>query len=200
MEKQHYCYAIIASLVVLLGTPVCAGAQRVFFGAGVGAASVPRSLEPLCRSARRLTGAAFSAQGGFDANRLRVATSLDLTVRGYREVAGCVPRVGISVDSIFGPSNTASLTAAGDVWFLATRQLSAGVGAGWVPGRDSWFMSGGFGVQYWKIRMEMVARRHRVSFEQITREYTNPGVREISRSSHTEESWGGIGRLLFVTR
>ena len=41
---------------------------------------------------------------------------------------------------------------------------------------------------------------HRVSLEEITREYTNPGVREISRSSHTEESWGGIGRLLFVTR
>ena len=200
MQTQHCLYAMIASFVALLSTPDGANAQRVFFGTGVGAATVPRSLEPLCRSARRLNGAAFSAQAGFDANRLRLSTSLDLTVRGYRDVAGCVPRVGISVDSIFGPSNTAALTAAGDVWFLATRQLSAGVGAGWVPGRDSWFMSGGVGVQYWKIRMEIVARRHRVSFDEITREFTNPGVREISRSSHTEESWGGIGRLLFVTR
>ena len=200
MQKQHCRYAIIASLAVLLSTPVGANAQRVFFGAGIGAASVPRSLEPLCRSARRLSGSAFSAQAGFDAKRVRVSTTLDLTVRGYREVAGCVPRIGVSVDSIFGPSNTAALTAAGDVWFLATRQLSVGAGAGWVPGRDSWFASGGVGVQYRKMRMEIVARRHRVSFDEITREFANPGVREISRSSHTEASWGGIGRLLFVTR
>src|SRR5688572_21992853 len=200
MQTQHCRYAMIASLVVLISTPEGANAQRVFFGAGAGAASVPRSLEPLCGSARRLSGAAFSAQAGFDTNRLRVATSLDLTVRGYSDTAGCVPRAGISVDSLFGPSNTAALTAAGDLWFLATRQLSVGGGGGWIPGRDSWFASGGVGVQYRKIRMEIMARRHRVSFDEITREFTNPGVSEISRSSHTEESWGGIVRLLFVTR
>lgn len=200
MQKQHYRFAIIPALAVLFGIPICANAQRVFFGAGVGAASVPRSLEPLCRSARRLSGADFSAQAGFLAKRLWVSASLDLTVRGYRDVAGCVPRAGISVDSIFGPSNTAALTAGGDVWFVATRQLSVSVGAGWVPGRDSWFASGGAGVQYRKIRVEIAARRHRISFDELTREFTNPGVREINRSSHTEDSWGGIARLLFVTR
>src|SRR5687767_13620668 len=132
MQKQHCRYATIVSLVVVLSAPVGASAQRVFFGAGIGAASVPRSLEPLCGSARRLNGASFSAQAGFLARRLRVATSLDHTVRGYSDVAGCVPRIGISVDSIFGPHNTAATTVAGDVWFLATRQLSVGAGAGWV--------------------------------------------------------------------
>jgi hypothetical protein len=199
-QKKHCRYAIMVTLAVLFGTPVCANAQRVFFGAGVGAASVPRSLAPLCGSARRLTGGNFSAQAGFHAKRLRVSTGLDFTARGYTDVASCIPKVGISVDSIFGPANTAAITAAGDVWFLATRQLSVSLGAGWVPDRDSWFTSGGIGLQYRRIRVEIAARRHRISFDEITREFTNPGVREISRSSHTEHSWGGLVRLLFVTR
>ena len=104
------------------------------------------------------------------------------------------------MDSTFGPSNTAALTASGDGWFLATRYLSVGVGAGWVPGRDSWFASGGIGLQYRKIRAEIVARRHSISFDEVTRDFTDSGVREVSRSSNTEHSWGGIVRLLFVTR
>jgi hypothetical protein len=198
--KQLCRYVVLAILSVQFGTPKRANAQRAFFGAGVGAASVPRSLAPLCGSARRLKGGSFSAQAGFLAKRLRVSTGLDLTARGYSDAADCVPRAGISVDSIFGPANTTALTAGGDVWFLATRQLSVGVGAGWVPGRDSWFTSGGVGAQYRKIRAEILARRHRVSFDEITREFTNPGVREISRTSHTEHSSGWLVRLLFVTR
>ena len=200
MQYQLRRFAIMPALVAVIGIPVGANAQRVFFGGGVGAGSAPRSLEPLCRSARRLSGANFTVQAGFLATRLRVSTSLDRIERGYQEVAGCVPRSGITVDSTFGPSNTAAMTAAGDVWFLATRELSAGVGAGWVPGRDSWFASGGVGLQYRKIRAEFIGRRHWISFEEITREYSNPGVREISRSSHTEHSWGGLVRFLFVTR
>ncbi len=193
-------YLILATLAVPFGIPKWANAQRAFFGAGFGAASVPRSLAPLCGSARRLTGGTFSAQTRFHAKRLRVSTGLDFTARGYTDAASCVPRVGISVDSIFGPSNTAALTASGDVSFLATRQLSVGVGAGWVPGRDSWFTSGGVGLQYRKIRAEIAARRHRISFDEVTREFTNPGVREISRSSRTEESWGWLVRSLLVSR
>ena len=193
-------YAILATLVGLFGTPLCANGQLTFFGAGVGAASVPRSLAPLCGSARRLSGANFSAQAGFQAKRLRIVAGLDFTARGYSDAASCIPRAGITVDSIFGPSNTAALTASGDAWFLAARQLSVGVGAGWVPGRDSWFTSGGVGAQYRKIRAEILARRHYVSFDEVTREFSNPGVREISRSAHTEESWGWLVRLLFVTR
>ena len=200
MQKQHCRYAVLATFVTLFGTPTCADAQRVFFGAGVGAASVPRALAPLCGSGRRLNGADFSAQAGFLARLLRVSASLDYTARGYTDVASCVPRMGISVDSTFGPSNTAALTASGDGWFLATRYLSVGAGAGWVPGRDPWFTSGGIGLQYRKVRAEIVGRRHHVSFDEITREFTNPGVREISRSSHTEHSWGGLVRFLFVTR
>lgn len=192
---------VLGILVPLIfGTPFCANAQQTFFGAGVGAASVPRSLAPLCGSARRLTGGSFSAQAGFGAKRLRVVAGLDFTARGYSDAASCIPRDGITVDSIFGPSNTAALTASGDVWFLATRLLSAGVGAGWVSGRDSWFTSGGVGGQYRKVRAEILGRRHHASFDEVTREFTNPGVREISRSAQTEESWGWLVRLLFVTR
>ena len=192
---------VLATLAaLLLGAPVCANAQRTFLGVGIGAASVPRSLAPLCGSARRLNGAAFSAQAGFYARRLRVSTGLDLTARGYSDAASCIPRAGITVDSIFGPSNTAALTASGDMWFVATRQLNVGAGAGWVPGRDSWFTSGGVGAQYRTIRAEVLARRHHASFDEVTRDFTNPGVREISRSTHTEESWGWLVRLLFVTR
>jgi hypothetical protein len=104
------------------------------------------------------------------------------------------------VDSIFADATNSEVTASGDIWFLATRQLSVSVGAGWVPDGRSWYMSGGIGAQYRRIRAEITARRHRTSFDEITRDFTNPGVREISRSSHTEESWGGVARLLLVTR
>ena len=199
MQTQHYRY-VVALTVVLIGTPIDVNAQQVFFGAGVGAASVPRSLHPVCGSARRLSGATFSAQAGFHARRLRVSTGLDFTARGYDDVASCIPRAGISVDSIFADATNSEVTASGDIWFLATRQLSVSVGAGWVPDGRSWFMSGGIGAQYRRIRAEITARRHRTSFDEITRDFTNPGVREISRSSHTEESWGGVARLLLVTR
>lgn len=199
MKSYKYRYAITFTLV-LIGTPIGANAQRVFFGAGVGAASVPRSLAPLCGSARRLTGPTLSAQAGFHARRLRVSTGLDFTARGYKDAASCVPKAGISVDSIFAQATNSEMTASGDIWFLATRQLSVSVGAGWVPDGRSWFTSGGIGAQYRRIRAEITARRHRTSFDELTREFTNPGVREISRSSHTEESWGGVVRLLLVTR
>jgi hypothetical protein len=198
--KQLCRYVILGVLSTSFGIPKWANAQRTFFGAGVGAASVPRTLAPLCGSARRLKGGSFSAQAGFLAKRLRVSTGLDLTARGYSDAASCIPRMGISVDSIFGPSNTASITAGGDFWFLATRQLSAGVGAGWVPGRDSWFTSAGVGGQYRKIRAEILARQHHVSFDEVTRDFTNPGVHEISRAPRTEHSSGWLVRLMFVTR
>jgi hypothetical protein len=186
---------------VLIGTPLRANAQRVFFGAGGGAASVPRSLHPLCGSARRLAGPTFTAQAGFLARRLRVSTALDFTARGYDDAASCIPRSGVSVDSIFAEASNSELTASGDIWFIATRLLSASVGAGWVPDGRSWFASGGIGAQYRRVRVEFIARRHRTKFDEITRDFTTPGgVREISRSSRTEESWGGVVHLLLVTR
>ena len=199
MKSYKYRDAITV-VIVLIGTPIGANAQRVFFGAGVGAASVPRSLHPICRSARRLTGPTLSAQAGFHARRLRVSTALDFTARGYDDVASCVPNSGVTVDSIFAEAGNSEVTASGDIWFLATRQLSVSVGAGWVPDGRSWFASGGIGAQYRRIRVELTARRHSTSYDELTRDFTNPGVREISRSSHTEESWGGVMRLLLVTR
>ena len=193
-------YALLATAVLLIGTPFRANAQRVFFGAGAGVASVPRSLAPLCGSARRLTGPTFSAQAGLYAARLRVSTGLDVTWRGYHEVASCIPGTGTSVDSVFAPAGTTATTAAGAISFLAARQLDLSVGAGWVPDHESWFISSGVGSQYRKIRAEVTARWHRTSFEEITREFTGQGVREISRSAHTEGSWGGAVRLLLVTR
>ena len=199
MQRQHCRFAI--AVIVLIGTPIGANAQRVFLGAGGGAASVPRSLPPLCGSARRLAGPTFSAQAGFLARRLRVSTGLDFTTRGYDDAASCIPGAGISVDSIFAEASNSEVTASGDIWFLATRSLSVSVGGGWVPDGRSWFASGGIGGQYRRIRAEITARRHRTSFDEITREFTTPGgVREISRTSHTEESWGGVVRLLLVTR
>jgi hypothetical protein len=193
-------HAITAALVLLCGAPAGAAAQRSFFGAGVGVASLPRSLTPLCGSARRLTGPTLNVLAGFHANRLRVSTGLDATARGYSDAAGCVPRVGTSVDSIFAQGTNSAVTAAGDVWLVVTRQLNLGVGAGWVPGHESWFLSGGLGSQYRKLRLELAARWHRASFEEVTRDFSVPGVREISRSSHTEGSWGGVVRLLLVSR
>ena len=191
---------MITPLVLLFGAPISAIAQRVFVGAGVGVASLPRSLAPLCGSARRLTGPTLSAQAGLSTKRIRVSTDLDVTARGYTEAADCIPKVGTSVDSIFAPANTTATTAAGNVWFLATRELNVSVGAGWIPGHRSWFTSAGVGSQYWKIRAEITARWHRTSFDEVVREFTGQGVREISRSSRTEDSWGGSVRLLLVTR
>jgi hypothetical protein len=196
------CHAVAVSAILVLGlvTPIGVNAQRVFIGGGLGVASVPRSLAPLCGSARRLNGGTASAQAGIYAGRLRVSASLDFTARGYHEVAECIPRVGTSVDSLFASANTSAITAAGDIWLLATRYLDVGLGAGWVPGHDAWFMSGGLGSQYRKVRVELAARRHYASFEEVTREFTDQGVRDISRSAHVESSWGGIVRLLLVTR
>src|SRR5688500_9985845 len=94
-------YVILSTLVVLLGDPLSTSGQGVFFGAGVGAASVPRSVAPLCASARRLTGPSFSAQAGLHAKGLRFATGLDYTARPYNDAAECVPNVGIHTDSVF---------------------------------------------------------------------------------------------------
>ena len=199
MKSCTHRFAITA-IMVLIGTPIGANAQRVFFGGGVGGASMPRSLHPICGSARRLTGPTLSAQAGFHARRLRVTTGMDFTTRGYDDVASCVPNSGITVDSIFADATNSEVTASGDIWFLATRQLSVSLGAGWVPDGRSWFASGGIGAQYRRIRAELTARRHSTSYDELTSDYTNPGVREISRSSHTEESWGGVLRLLLVTR
>ena len=200
MPNRPYRCVVITTLVLLFGTPIRANAQRAFVGAGVGVASLPRSLEPLCGSARRLTGPTLSAQAGLYAKQLRLSAGLDVTARGYSEAADCIAKVGTAVDSIFAADNNTAMTAAGNVWFLATRELNVGVGAGWVPGHESWFTSGGVGMQYRRIRAEITARWHRTSFDEVVREFTGQGVREISRSSHTESSWGGSIRLLLVTR
>lgn len=180
--------------------PSAAAAQQSFFGVGVGAASLPRSLEPLCGSARRLTAPTATAQGGLQTATARFATRLEFTVRGYHEEAGCVPRMGVSTDSVFKADGTTAATLSADLWLLPARPLSPAIGAGWVLGHDSWFLSAGVGGQYRRIRMEFAARWHRTAFEEVRRDFGGQGVRELSRADRVERAWGGALRILLVTR
>ncbi len=200
MRESNITYASMTTLAVLFGAPTSANAQRAFFGAGVGVASVPRSLTPLCGAARRLNGASLSAQAGFYAKRLRVSAVLEGTARGYADAAECVPRAGISVDSMYAPGSSAAVTAGAEMWYPATSHLGLSVGTGWVLDHRAWYLSGGVGWQYRKLRVEMVARRHRISFDEVRRDFGSGTTREISRSSQTEAAWGGLIRVVLVTR
>lgn len=191
---------VVVATFLLLCSPGWADAQGLFFGAGVGATTIPRSLYALCRSERRMSGPSVSAQAGFRTGRLRFAAGLDATARGYEDAADCVPRTGTSTDTSFAPGSSGVVTASGDAWFHVAKHLGVSAGAGWVPNHGAWFLSTGVGAQFRKIRLEMVARRHRASFDAITREFGSGTTREIGRSSHTEGSWGGLVRLMLVTR
>lgn len=199
MQKSSRSVALTFTVAVFCASPIRANAQAVL-GVGVGAASVPRAYNPLCSSARTLVGPALSAMAGVDAGGLRFSTNVDFTSQAVNSVASCVPRQGVYVDSTFAEGKSSAVTAGGEIGLRATQHLGVSLGAGWVPGHESWFLSAGAGVQLGKLRLEAVARRHRASFDRFVREYGSGAPREISRSSHAEDSWGGIVRLLLVTR
>lgn len=191
----------IGSLLLLhVAVPGAARAQGMFAGAGLGVASVPRSLYPLCGAVRRITGPTVTLQGGYRSGRLRWGAAFEATNRGGGDAASCVPRFGTVVDSVFSPGASTVKVASLDGWYGVLKPLDVGAGVGWVPGHRSWFVSGGLGSQYRALRVEMVARRHHTSYDIVTRELGNGAPRELSRVSTVEGSWGGLIRVVVVSR
>jgi hypothetical protein len=193
---------VIPALTLLLHIALLtdASAQRVFVGGGVGAARVPRAQNPLCRSARTLHGANLVAQAGVEVQRLRFTGSYDFVYSGSTSVADCVPRTGIATDSLFADAGHQVSSLAAEAWYAAHPLIGLGAGIGFLPNHESWFLSAGLGTQFRFIRAEAFARRYHASFQEITRDYNQQPVVELSRESHTEASWGWTIRLLLVTR
>jgi hypothetical protein len=73
------------------------------------------------------------------------------------------------------------------------------VEAGWVHDRRSWFIAPALAAQYARFRLEALARRHTISFEEVTRDNDGSTVREISRREESEHAWGFTARLLIMT-
>ena len=173
-------------------------AQKFEFGGGLNVGSVPRAETPLCRSARRLMGPGLSLRGAVAAGPVRLGASVDhVTNGGVTEVAGCVPRTGISVDSMFAAAGSSATNVSAMASYPVTRVLRVGAEVGWVPDHDSWFTGPMLGAKYRMFVLEVVGRRHMTSFEEVTTDF-DPPVREISRQSRTERSWGGIVRAMLL--
>jgi hypothetical protein len=201
MHKNHIRIAIFAGLVMLVVPPGSVSAQTPFVGAGIGVSSIPRSRAPLCGAARRLTGPSASGVVGIRTANVRIAAVLEATQTPVHEVASCVPLPpGLSVDSSFAEANTSAWTAGLEVSKLLAPPVHATLGAGIVPNHKSWFVSGGIGAQYRRLRLETAARWHQTSFDEVTRDVTEQGAREVDRVQKAEMSWGGSIRLVFVTR
>jgi hypothetical protein len=176
-------------------------AQALVLGGGLNAGTIPRALEPLCGSARRLRGIGVAARAGVAASRFQVDATLDYVSRvGVRDIAGCVPRSGMSVDSSFAPAGNSAETLGVTGSIPLNRALRTGVEIGWVHGRSSWFVGPVLAAQIRNIRIEVAARRHVVTYDEITREYGSGTTREISRRSLSERSWGAMGRMLLLVR
>ena len=194
---------IIAAMCItlVLGTPALAHSQSFFVGVGVGGQSVPRGLAGICGPARRMTGATGSLQAGLLSRYARISTSVSYTTRGYTEVASCIPLPpGIWTDSAFARGGSSVTVAGVDAWLFPSKPYNVGVGAGWVPGHDSRFLSAGLALGYSRLRLEMSARRYRTSFDEVTRNVTLQSATEISRVRRAENSWGGVMALVLVTR
>jgi hypothetical protein len=174
-------------------------AQELVLSGGLNVGTIPRALEPLCGSARRLRGIGVAARAGVAASRLQVDATLDYVSRlGVRDVAGCVPRSGMSVDSSFAPAGNSAASLGITGWVPLNRAFRTGVEIGWVLGRSSWFIAPVLGAQMRNVRIEVAARRHVVTFDEITRDYGSGTTREISRRSASERSWGAIARILLL--
>ena len=174
-------------------------AQRLLLGAGAAAGTVPRALAPLCGSARRLNGVGVTARAGFDARSFRVFSSLDYVGRfGVTDAADCIARSGVWVDSTFAPAGNSatSLSIGGSIPLYNVVHIGAEIGR--VLDHSSWFIGPAVGIQVRRVRIETAVRRHSASFEEITRENETGSVREISRKSRSESSWGAIARLLLL--
>jgi hypothetical protein len=193
--------AQVLALALLLAAPAAGHAQRIALGAGVNAGSIPRALPPLCAAARRLDGGGVSATASASMQRIRVAATIDyLTNGGTISVASCVPLPpGISVDSTYADASTSAVAFSGGAWLRAAGLFDAGVEAGWVHDRQSWFIAPGVAARYGRFRAEGLARVHTISFEEVTRDYDGSTVREISRREKSEQAWGFTARLLILT-
>ncbi|HEX6065654.1 MAG TPA: hypothetical protein VFZ04_15595 [Longimicrobiales bacterium] len=176
------------------------GAQSIEFGGGVNVGSIPRAENPICRSARRLTGPGLSLRGGVGLGALRLSGTLDHVTNGGRtEVADCVARTGVSVDSVFAPAGRSATTLSASAWVPALRVLQIGAEAGWVLEHSSWFVGPAVGARYRMFAFEVAGRRYATSFDEVTTDFGPPTVRELSRESRVETSWGVIARLLLTT-
>jgi hypothetical protein len=186
------------SLVLLLTVVEKLPGQGFVAEGGVNAGTIPRALEPLCGSVRRLRGVGLTARGGFAGDVFRGGATLDHVARiGVRDAADCVAHFGRSVDSSFASATNSatSLSIAGSGSF---KGVFLGAEAGWVLGHSSWFVGPTLGAQLSRFRLEGTIRRHVTSFDEITRDYATQSVREISRTSRSERSWGGVARLMVI--
>jgi hypothetical protein len=176
-------------------------AQDFEFGGGVNVGGIPRAENPLCRSARRLTGPGLSLRGGVTLGSLHLSGTVDhVTNGGVTEVADCVPRTGVSVDSVFAPAGRSATTLGVTGWVPALRLFRVGIEAGWVLDHSSWFIGPAARARYGMFALEVAARRHATSFDEVTTDFGPPTVRELSRESRVESSWGLIARFLLTTR
>jgi hypothetical protein len=190
--------ATAALLTFLLIQPVAA--QDFEIGGGVNVGDIPRAENPLCRSARRLIGPGLSVRGGVALGSLHLSGTLDhITNGGVTEVADCVPRTGVSVDSVFAPAGRSATTLGVTAWVPAWRLFRVGIEAGWVLDHRSWFIGPAAGARYRMLALEVAARRHATSFDEVTTDFGPPTVRELSRESRVESSWGLIARVLLTT-
>lgn len=197
---KYACSMRLAALLMFVpGAPLAA--QNLHFGAGVNFGSIPRAENPLCASARRLVGPGVSARAGLAFRALRLSATVDhVTNGGVTEAAGCVPRTGISTDSVFAPAGTSATTLGATAWLPMSRILRAGAEAGWVLDHSSWFVGPALGAQYRRFGIEIAGRRFATSFDEVTTDYGPPFRGEVARASRVESSWGLIARVLLVTK
>jgi hypothetical protein len=188
-------------ILMLLGAVTPAAAQRVTLGAGVNAGSMPRALNSICASPRQLNGGGLSATAGLQGTRIRLAATFDfLSNGGTMAVASCVPLPpGISVDSTYADAGTSANALSATASIMPGDGFDVGVQAGWVLDHDSWFIGPVVGGQYRFLRAEAVGRLHRISFQEVTRDYDGTTVREVGRTDETERTWGIAVRLLVMT-
>jgi hypothetical protein len=172
-------------------------AQQIVAGAGLNGGRVPRALAPLCGAARNLNGVGLTGQIGLVTNSIRVIGNVDYLARiGIHDAASCIPRFGVSVDSVFDPADESATTFSADVWIPVGNGLELGAGTGIVHNHSSWFIGPLFGGQYRRWRLEGIARRHKTSFDEVTNDYGSGTTREISRNSRSESSWAFVARVL----
>lgn len=172
--------------------------QTLVLGGGLNAGTIPRALEPLCGSARRLRGIGVVARAGVAASRFQVDATLDYVTRLARDAAECIARSGMSVDSSFARATNSAASVGLTGWVSLNRMFRTGLETGWVVDRSSWFIGPVIGAQARNVRIEIAARRHVVTFDEVTREYGSGTTRELARRSDSERSWGAMARLLLL--
>lgn len=173
--------------------------QEGYYAAGVTVGSVPRALQPLCSGARTLRGVGLAAKAGISTRRFALGATVDYFNRlGVHDVAGCVPRSGVAVDSSYAPAGTSASLLAVTATMHVGPVLRAGGEIGKVIGQPSWFAGLPVSVQYRRMGFEFTARRHLIRFDEVTRDYGSGTTREISRMRKAELSWGYAARVMLA--